>query len=281
MPAPASIDQFIQAASALGQVNSASFFKDGTTPEATGYLYSFWKDVGAPGAGTNPAAGSGTPGAGGTAYDLDAGGLWSWADVENSGKERYLTSAHFMLGDGSGIGTIYLYDRLVGVSGLPLGSTGNKNCNTVALPRYTDGLDVEAWLEITTASTANTGVVTLNSYTDTDNNTGQTGASVSFGTTAFNVGSAIRLPIDLTDFGVKAVATINVGTATTNGVANLVLAKRICEIPLATNFGGAINLMRHMGYLPRIYDGFTPWAIGYTQNGNAMRLSGSATAIYR
>jgi len=273
-----SLNDWIEAVSSLGQVNRSSFYKVGTAPEGAGFYYSYWKDPGVPPAGANPAAGSGTPGAGGEAYDLNNGGLWAWPDVEGSGKERYLGSLHV---DTQRAGWIILFDRLVGVGGLAINSTGNKNCNTVALPRYTDGVGVEAWLEISTAGTANTGVISLNSYTNESSTSGRAGATMSLATTAPNIGSAYKFPLQGSDYGIKSVETINVATATTTAVANLVLAVRLAEIEISISYGQTINLLRQIGRFPRIYDGCTPWLVFYSQAGAAGEIGGMGTGGYR
>lgn len=267
-----SVDQYVEAVASLGQGDFSSFFKIGTAPDGTATFYSFWKDPGGPGAGTNPA---GTPG---TAYDLDAGGLWAWADVEGGGAERYLGELELMASQPC---TLFIYDRLVGVGGLSVATTGNKTCATTALTRYTNGLGVEAWVEFSTAGTANTGVITLNDYTDNDGNTGQTGTSVSMPSTTPNIGTLVRLPLAAGDRGVRAVNTINVGTATTTGVVNLVLMKRIAAIPVKVNAGTPVNLLSHMAKLPRIYDGCTPMLVMYSQNANATTVHGSSGSGYR
>ena len=118
-----SFDEIIAAISA-GQINVQTFAKIGTAPEAAGTYYSYWKDGTNPAAGANPAAGSATPGAGGTAYDLTDGSITKWADVEGGSQKRFLIGFQGQATDDC---TLIIYDRLVGVGGISLASTGNKD----------------------------------------------------------------------------------------------------------------------------------------------------------
>ena len=61
--------------------------------------------------------------------------------------------------------TLMLHDRLVGVGGLSSASTGSKTVSSASLTRYTSGANVQAWLEVTTASTTTQAVCHLLSYT--------------------------------------------------------------------------------------------------------------------
>lgn len=240
-----SYDDIINECTTNGKTAQRPFFKVSSAPEVAGQLHSVWKQAGLPGAGADPAT---TPG---TAYSSTAGGI----TLQNEASDyKFLLRIEATANQNC---TLIVYDRLVGVSGLALGSTGDKTVNSTALGRYTDGVGVEAWLELTTASTANVGVVSMNSYTDTGDNTGNAGGSVTFAAAAQNIDSMFVLPLAAGDVGVKAVSTINVGTATTTGVANLLLVKRLVQIPLLANIATVIDFTRAYPPMPRIYDGAT------------------------
>jgi hypothetical protein len=245
MPGFSSYDDIILETSTNGKIAQRPFFKLSTAPEVAGQLHTVWKQGGIPGAGADPAT---TPG---TAYSSTAGGI----TLQNEA-----TDYKFLLrleATANANCNLIVYDRLVGVSGLALGSTGNKTVSSTTLPRYTDGVGVEAWLELTTASTANVGVVSMNSYTDSDDNTTQAGGTVTFAAAAQNIDSMFVLPLAAGDVGVKACATINVATATTAGIANFLLVKRLFQIPLIANVGTVIDYTRGYPGMPRIYDGAT------------------------
>lgn len=241
-----SYDDLISEITANDKIYPRNGFKFVTSPEAAGVWHSLWREAGMPGAGADPAT---TPG---TQYDDTAGGLFY---PDQASDIKRLVSGFFNLTQG---GHLKIYDRLVGVGGISVASTGNKTISSAALPRYTDGIGVEAWLEFSTASTATIGSITLNSYTDTDDNTGQTGTAVSMPAAATNVNTMVQLPLAAGDVGLKAISTINVGTATTGGVVNVVLLKPLTPmIPLPINIGALVDFVLGFPSEPQIFDGAT------------------------
>lgn len=186
----------------------------------------------------------------GTKYTNGAGGM-TWANQSPSIKSGLTFGAM-----STQIGTILVYDRLVAVGNVTLSSTGNKTINTPALPRYTDGVGVECWIEISTAGSASTPIITLNSYTDNDGNTGQTGAAVTLATTP-SANSIYQLSLATADTGVQAVATINVGTSSASMIGNVVLIKPLFRIPVIASVWNERDLVLQLTSLPRIYDGAT------------------------
>lgn len=151
---------------------------------------------------------------------------------------------------------LMLYDRLVMTSGINIATTGNKTITSLTLPRYsgTSSVGVEAWLEINTTVTANTPVVTLSSYTDSDGNTVTTAPSVTLAATPL-VRSMYQLPLATDDLGLRAVETLNVGTAGTSGVANVSLIKPLAYLPLQQNQWNERDFVLQLTSLPRLFDG--------------------------
>lgn len=228
-----------------GKVYPRTGFKNVTSPEAAGVWHSLWRETGMPGVGADPAT---TPG---TSYSSSAGGLYF---PDQASDYKFLANMMTTL---TQVGTVMIYDRLVAVSGISVASTGNKTISSTSLPRYTNGIGVQCWLEFSTASTATVGSITLNSYTDTDDNTGQTGAAVSMPAAATNVNSFVQLPLAAGDLGLKAVSTINVGTATTSGVVNVVLLYPLGYVPHAANVATIMDFVTGLPIMPRLYDGAT------------------------
>lgn len=241
-------NDFLSKVTVDGNVLEAPFHKISTAPEAAGVYHSLWRVGRYPAAGADPA---GTPG---EAYSSTDGGLAKWANL--SPQTKHLVSLE---GGASVDCMLMLYDRLVGVGGITLNSTGNKTVSSATLPRYTDGKGVQAWLEVTTATTTTAPIVSMNSYTDQDGNTGASGATITFPAAATNVDALIGpLPVASGDYGVRAVSTINVATAASAGVASLVLLRPLAYLPLVANVGNALDFMAMIPSLPRIYDGATP-----------------------
>jgi hypothetical protein len=250
MPGFASRDDIISEITTLGKVDDWSFVKTAPANGLAGVWQSLWLGAGNPATGAAPA---GTPG---IAYNSDQtanvnGTMW-FPDRDTD--QRYLLSLGAAATQNC---TLMLYDRLTGVGGIALSSTGTKTANTVALPRYsgTDAIGNEAWLEVTTATTTTAPVVNLNSYTTADGTTGQVGGSVTFPAAATVIHSMIHLPQTPGKRGVRSVeAGLNVGTAAAAGVANLIIIKPLARIPLLANVWNQVSFLDDVLTLPRIYD---------------------------
>lgn len=229
-----------------GKTFTYEFHKVSTAPEVTGGWHSIWRVANRPAAGADPA---GTPGA---AYTDSAGSMF-FPNVSTD--QKYLIS---MGGVASQACTLMLYDRLVGVGGISVASTGNKTINSAALPRYTDGVDVQVWLEVSTATTTTAPVVNLNSYTANDAvGAGRTGGSITFPAAATNVDSLIGpMPLQVGDKGVKSVEVgLNVGTAASAGVVSVILIKPLAYLNLFQHTWAELDYVLNMSVFPRVYDG--------------------------
>jgi hypothetical protein len=221
------------------------FYKVGPTNEGAGVWTSLWYAGSAPAAGTDPAA---TPG---TAYTNAAGSI----QFPNTS-----TATNWMLdlnATATQDGTLMLYDRLVGVSGLSVATTGNKTVSSTGLPRYTSSAAsvVEAWLEVTTATTTTAAIVSMNSYTNEGGTTGRAGGTVTFPATATDVRTMIKMPLQAGDKGVQACSTINVATAAAAGVVNFVLLRPIMYVPLLANIDSRMSCLFDASRTMRVFDG--------------------------
>lgn len=252
MPGFTSRDDLINEISVNGKIDEFFFTK--TAPaaaQATGVWQSLWKGAGGPGAGGDPAA---TPG---TMYDSDSASIvaGSMFFPDRSTDQKYLLSFG---ASASQSGTLMLYDRLGGVSGISLATTGAKTVNSGALTRYTGAaaINVQAWLEITTATTTTAPIVNLNQYTAADASTGNTGGNLTFPAAATVLHTMLRLPESATKQGIRSVeAGLNVGTAAAAGACNLLLVRPLAflNIPRIGDWVEVSFLDDIMG-LPRIYD---------------------------
>jgi hypothetical protein len=149
-------------------------------------------------------------------------------------------------------------DRLVAVSGISLATATTVTVSSTTLPRYTSGLGVQAWLEITTALSTTAPIVNLASYSDDTGGTGLVGSSITAPTATLAAGNMIG-PLPLasagSSAGVKAVSTLTVGTAAATGVCNLVLLKPLCYLSLPFGTWVERDLVVQSAALPRIFDG--------------------------
>lgn len=247
-------DAIINALTVSGQRDEQWFTKIApAAAEAAGVWQSLWKGTGTPGAGTDPAA---TPG---TVYVSDAttpvaGSIWF---PDRSPSTRFLTSFGAVASQNC---TLLLYDRLAGVSGISLSTTGAKTVNSGALDRYASAAadDNEVWLEVTTATTTTAPVVNLNSYTSADGTTAQSGGSVTFPAAATDLHSMVKMPLSASKKGVRSVeAGLNVGTAAAAGAVNVLITKPLAYLPLAANVYNEISFLDDNLGLPQIFDNAT------------------------
>lgn len=148
--------------------------------------------------------------------------------------EKFMTEFMVTTSSNSAVGAYMLLDRLVGVNQV-ITTTGVKTINSSALSRYTTGEGVMVFVEVTVVTATNACVLNLNSYTNSNGDTGRSGANITFPSTAYNVGNWMLFPLQAGDSGVRSVESINVTTASGgSGAINVVLAK-----PLT--FSGVIN----------------------------------------
>jgi len=259
-----------------GKMQSFPFTKSTGAAVTAGRLYSFWRlSGGTLGTGADPAT---TPG---TAYSSDfasqtAGAIW-FPDVSPDTRHLYSITAF----PNNSVNLI-VYDRLVGVSGISLATTGNKTVNSTALTRYTgtEAYDNEVWLEVTTATATTAPVVSLASYTSSDGSNALTGGTVTFPAAATAADFIVQVPLNATEMGVRSVETLNVGTAGSAGIVNVLIIKRLATIPLVTQHPNEINFLDRLPALPRIYDNAT---IGLALEGNsasAATVAGVITTVY-
>jgi hypothetical protein len=264
MPGFTSYDDIVNEVTVNGKVKEHAFYKAGAGPEAAGVMQTFWKSAGLPGAGSNPAASPGT------AYANEVGSLFLQNEASDT---KFLLRWEAVATQNC---TLVLFDRLVGVGGLNLATTGDKVVASAALPRYADGLGVEAWLEVTTASTT-APTVSMNSYTDTDNNAAQAGGSVAFPAAATNVDTIVPLTLAARDYGLKACSTINVSAAGTACVCNFLLVRRLAMLPLVANVGAVIDYTLGFPPLKRIYDGASLGLAIVASGTSALTIQGALT----
>jgi len=252
MPGFSSYDDLITEITTNGKVQNLNFMKPGGTTAAAGNWYSLARVGGMPAAITDGAAGSGTPGAGGTAL-TNASGTLNGPNVSTDIKAIVTFGAVASVAQ-----TLRLYDRLVHVSGVVLNTTGSKNIGSPTLPRYTgtDSVGNEVWLEYTTAASATANVVHLLTYTDQAGNTGHVGGNLTSPAATQTLNSMIGpLPLAAGDTGVQSVETLNVDTACTNGVGQLIILRPLVELFLPANQWVEQDFVLQLTALPRVYDG--------------------------
>ena len=252
-----SYDDLINQSTVNGQQLTWDFFKIGPTLQGAGSWGSLWTAAGSPGAGADPALDGSS-----AVWDSVAGSM-NWAD--DGAHNKVMVSFGAV---GTQNCTLQLVDRLVGVLGATsaLTSTGNKQMRTAALDRYTTtaAAVVEAWLEITAATTtgstcavqlANSGGGTNPGYTNEGGTSGRQGTVLTFPAAVTVLRYMAKLPLAAGDKGVRSAENLWVSVAaTTTGTAAIILQRPICTIPIVANLWNERDTVLQYAALPRIYD---------------------------
>lgn len=239
--------QDIVDAIAAGDSFSAVYHK-GTASSSAGTRWWRTHTIGSfPAAGTNPAA------APGEQY-TNAAGTINFPD--RAGTKKHLVSL-----SGKVINTstptvtrevLVIYDRLAGVGGISLTTATNVVLNSVTVPRYTNGIGVECWLEVTAVMTG-AATVNLSSYTS-DTGAGRIGESETI-TSGSAFDSTYILPLQAGDKGVKSIESLNISAAATAGTAALVLMRPIATLPITQFYTNYQEFVLRLAALPEIFDG--------------------------
>ena len=163
-------------------------------------------------------------------------------------------------------GKLMLVDLQGYYPGISMNSATAQTLTGTPTLRYTNGVGVMAFLDITTASGATAHNVSL-SYTNQSATAGRAlGATVACtasaivghithsGTAANNYGPF--LPLTAGDTGIQSVQSLTLSAASLAGVASLVLAKPLATIPLTTaSVASGRDFLFNMPSLPAIPDG--------------------------
>lgn len=247
------------------------FYKTGPTNEGAGVWTSLWYAAGDPAAGADPAT---TPG---TAYSSAAGSMFFPATYPY---KSFLVQLGAIA---NGNCVLMLYDRLVGVSGISVASTGDKTINSIALPRYsvpTDAYNVEAWLEVTTATATTAPIVTMNSYTNGAGTPGQGGVAIAFPAAVTDQRTMMKFKMDTASRGIQACATINVGTAASAGVVNFLLIRPLVYMNLRANMWTEKDLLVQLSSFVGLQPGHSLALAMLATGTTAVNIEGTIKAAY-
>ena len=168
-------------------------------------------------------------------------------------------------------GVLMLCDFLLAYPGINLNSTSPQTLlNSNALPRYTNGVGVRAYMTYAYGSIPATLQNINVSYTNTVPTSGQTLSSIVTNQGAFvsTVGEIANsgvlannynpfLPLYAGDLGMTQVNSVTLSAAgTASTYAAIILCKPLLEIPLTTQYIlSERNFVNQLPSMPRIYDG--------------------------
>lgn len=259
-----------------GKLDQFNFHRtSAANTDGVGLWTTLWNATGAPLAGANPAA---TPG---TVYASEptshVAGAIDFPD--RSPDLRYLAS---MSAISTMNCTLMLYDRLAGVGGISLASTGAKTVNSGALTRYSgaDALHNQVWLELTTATTVATATMNLDSYTSADGSTALAGGAISIAA-GVDAGTMFQLPLAATDQGVRSVeAGLNVSAAANAGAGNIAIIRPLAFLGLYANVYNEISFLDDVLSLPRIYDNACLSFAVLATAATSVTVRGNITCVY-
>lgn len=199
-----------------------NYFKVTATSKVAGSFHSLWRTSGVPSNGSIPPVGAGEI----PTKEDSASFTFNNPAVGNT---LYLGKASLI---GSTVGTVILYDRLFHNSGLDGTSTVAQEFTMPALTRYTDGSDVEVWLEIYAALGSTAKAFTF-SYTNKDDVKGRIGNSVINITSTCAVGQMFPTTLQAGDTGIKSVESVTLaGSTGTVGNFGVTILRRIIEMPI-------------------------------------------------
>lgn len=278
-----SLDDLINAIT-NGQTDNVCWNKNSTAPIAVGVWHSTWAENGIPGPGATDAGGTQyVNGSGGSGAAANQGGFgFNPINVSPQGRVAVASIVH-----SSQIDNVIIADRLCAAGPVTVSSTGSKSVTIPALPRYTNGLGVEVWLEVTTAFTTTAGTFFLNSYTDPSGNPAQNATNARLATAisaTIKVGDMIGpFPLLPGDNGVQGVASFQVNTAPAAGAVNVVLLKRLptmVPIPVAA-MANSRNLISQVPAMPVIPDGSTLFVMYQAGSVTAPLLNGNLVCAYK
>ena len=249
------IDDVINQTSNYGKADERTLYKRTNTAQGDAVWHRTWGLAGMPGAGSEPAS---TPG---VAYSNTAGGI-NFANVASPATKHIMVwgafTSEFTTTVANWVGnvTFALQDRLVGVGGILVTSTGAKTVNSVSLPRYTDGYGLDVWVEVTGAITG-TPQIHLSNYTNTSGTPNRVGAITTLPTNAV-AGSIYKLQLQDGDVGLLSIQDITVDVAGSAGTINVVITKQLGAPIQGAPFTYTPRAnIRQLEVLPRIYDGAT------------------------
>lgn len=164
-------------------------------------------------------------------------GAWGQANP-GGGRQKWNTAVGVT---STGVGTYYLYDRLLHIGGLD-GTVLTAQTVGGALTRYTGGAGNVIWAEIYTAVGTTVTTITA-SYTNQAGTSGHTTQAVSFGGTGLREPQRI-IPLSLAagDSGVQAVASVTLAASTTTaGNFGITIAHPLCAVTVNAVGAGSIR----------------------------------------
>lgn len=252
-----------------GNWRNTSWLRSTISPEVAGTMFTLWEAAG--GGPVSPFS----PGIQYTGYPMNSGAIWS-DNLDRSPLQKHLLGLEATCTAGTNV--LMVYDRLVSVA-FQLTGTGpaSLTINSAALPRYTDGIGVQAWIEVSTATTTTAPALLVSGYTNHEGTANRVSPFLlSFPAVATNKGYAVPVPLQAGDRGVRSVQNIQLVTGAAVGTGNLVLIQPLFWInTVSATTAVAKDAILQYTALNRLYDGATLGLIGLSNSTSAITAYGS------
>ena len=260
----------VTTAIAAGQRYHYEFAKTAANGQTRlGLPYSLWQATGTPAAGSNPATG-------GVVYD-NTNNTGAIAFQPTSTKNKYLMRFG---GCADNAGTLMLFDRLVSYGNVSLTTATTVTVSAQSLPRYTSGVDVFCWLELTTAASSSGATAVALNYTNSGGTSGRTGSTVTIGTTQ-GINTMYGLSVQAGDLGIQSIQSLTVSVANTTAVASLSLMRHIATLPIVADIWNERDFVLELAAMPQIFDGASLMLVWGNGSGAVTpRVTGSLDIVY-
>lgn len=242
-----SFDAILDALSVAGKGQDYEYNKASITTVANS-PWSLWAAAGQPGAGGY----GGTPLAARAVTGATTGAL---AFTNPAGPDTLHLLAMEALSSVAA-GTLKLVDRLLDYAGISCTSTSLQTMdNTVTIPRYTTGVGVQMFCEVTTTLGATPQTVTI-IYVDQGGAAGTTTLAPTVSAAANRIPQAgFFIPLAAGDTGVRSITSVQFGGSMGAGVLNFTLCRPYPTLPIqVASMMVERNLVLHTPRVPQIVD---------------------------
>lgn len=271
MPGFASYDAVLDALTVAGKGQDFEFNKASITTVANS-PWSLWAAAGQPGAGTY----GGTPLAARAVTGATTGAI---AFTNPVGPDTLHLLAMEALSS-IAAGTLKLVDRLLDYAGISCTSTSLQTMdNTVTIPRYTTGVGVQMFAEVTTTLGATPQTLTI-IYVDQGGAAGTTTLSPVVSSAANRIPQlGFFIPLAAGDTGIRSITSVQFGGSMGAGVLNMTLCRPFPTIPIQiASMMVERNCVLHTPRLQQVVDNAALTLLIMAATTSSGNINGSLTA---
>lgn len=266
-----SLDDMVNRVSTEGKFFRSDWQKSTftTTAHTAGLWYSLFRGGGNPPADTILGTGTNLAFQALTDTTANATGIQHGGDVGGGTGFKHLLNAAAQTAAATTAPCVLMLVDLLGFYPITTVTTTTAQTlnNTVTLPRYTDGVGVQAFLTPSTVMGAATPNLSIG-YTNGAGTAGRaTPTTLPIGNSAAAVTSIVYsgtgsgkfgpfMPQQAGDTGIRSVQSVTISVSYVSGVLNLVLCKPLMTLPITTlGVTAERDLVNQFMSMPKVYDG--------------------------